>query len=300
MSDADTIDLGHLDGPVLCFGGPYSNAQATGAMLAEAKKRGIPPERIICTGDVVAYGGDAQSSVDLIRLAGIHVVMGNCEESLGFNSDDCNCGFEDGSDCAQWSADWFTHAAATLDQGALAWMRRLPRQLRFTLGGRRFAVIHGGDENISEYIFASTNDAAKIEILGRLDVDAVIGGHSGLPFTQVINPRGLDTQNTNGQLWHNPGAISMPANDATPRGWYGILTSDEGGISITLHGLDYDYDRAAKAIRAVNPDLPYAQTLEDGLWPNMAVLPGAERKRCGIALKPAPVHWPNRLIAAAE
>ncbi len=301
------LDLGRLDGPVLCFGGPYSNAQATGAMLAEARKRGIPPERVICTGDVVAYGGDPQACVDLVRAAGIRVVMGNCEESLGFNAADCNCGFEDDSDCAGWSGDWFAHAAAVLDGGALAWMRGLPRQLRFSMAGRRFTVIHGGDGDISEYIFASTPKAAKAGMIDRLDADAVIGGHSGLPFTQVLGAQVLG-----GRLWHNPGAIGMPANDGTSRGWFSILSGGEGGpgdgprngpgdgIDFTPYGLDYDHGGAARAIRAVFPDLPYAQTLEDGLWPNMAVMPEPERRLRGLALEPPPVHWPNDIAAAAE
>ena len=64
--------------------------------------------------------------------------------------------------------------------------------------------------------------------------------------------------------------------------------------------MDYDHTGAARAIRAVTPDLPYAQTLEDGLWPNMAVLPETERGLRSRALYPAPVHWPNDLSAAAE
>ena len=43
-----------MDAPLLCFGGPYSNLQALQAMLAEARRLGIPPERMLCTGDVVA------------------------------------------------------------------------------------------------------------------------------------------------------------------------------------------------------------------------------------------------------
>jgi len=56
-------DLGQLDGPVLLFGGPYSNLQATRAMRAEAQRRGIAPAACICTGDVVAYCGDAAATV---------------------------------------------------------------------------------------------------------------------------------------------------------------------------------------------------------------------------------------------
>ncbi len=290
MTPDTILDLGHLDGPVLCFGGPYSNAQATEAVLAEAKARNITPERVICTGDVVAYCADPEASVGLVRAAGIAVVMGNCEESLGFTADDCNCGFEQDSDCQAWSDDWFTFAAMMLDGGARAWMRGLPRQVRFTLGGRRFAVIHGGAENISEYIFASTPDATKADMIERLEVDAVIGGHSGLPFTELLG----------GRLWHNPGAVGMPANDGTPRGWFSVITPEPGGLDIALHELDYDHEAAARAMRAALPDLPYAETLSSGLWPNMAVLPEAERGLRGRPLAPGTVHWPGLSVRAAE
>ena len=293
MTAPHTLDLGPLSGPVLCFGGPYSNAQATQALLAEAGRRGIPADRMICTGDVVAYGGDPAACVDLIRAARIPVVMGNCEESLGFAADDCNCGFESGSDCAEWSAAWFANAAMALDDDARAWMRALPRRIRFEMAGRRFSVLHGGPDAISQYIFASTPVATKADIIGRLDVDAVIGGHSGLAFTQILGPR----------LWHNAGAIGMPANDGTPRGWFSILTPDAatGAIQITLHGLDYDHAEAARAMRAVTPDLPYAETLSSGLWPNMAVLPATEREQQGRPLGSRPVTWtpPARETASA-
>ena len=47
-----------MDGPVLVFGGPYSNLEATRAVLAEAVRLAIPSEHVICTGDIVAYGAD--------------------------------------------------------------------------------------------------------------------------------------------------------------------------------------------------------------------------------------------------
>jgi len=102
------------------------------------------------------------------------------------------------------------------------------------------------------------------------------------------------------RLWHNPGAIGMPANDGTPRGWFSVLTPVAGGLDITLHGLDYDHRAAAAAMRAALPGLPYAETLTSGLWPNMAVLPGAERERRGRPLAPEAMHWPGLGVRAAE
>ena len=48
-------DATRVEGDLLFFGGPYSNLEATEALLAEAVRLGIPPERIICTGDLAAY-----------------------------------------------------------------------------------------------------------------------------------------------------------------------------------------------------------------------------------------------------
>ena len=95
----------------------------------------------------------------------------------------------------------------------------------------------------------------------------------------------------------------MPANDGTTRVWFSILTPDEetGAIDITLHHFGYDHAAAAQAIHTVTPNLPYAETLEDGLWPNMSVLPKPERQQQGRPLDPRPVVWtPSASAVAAE
>ena len=66
----DTRPLIRVDGPILIFGGPYSNLAATAAVLAEAKRLGIAPEQTICTGDLTAYCGDPAATIDLIRASG--------------------------------------------------------------------------------------------------------------------------------------------------------------------------------------------------------------------------------------
>jgi hypothetical protein len=85
--------------PLMVFGGPYSNLEATRAVLGEAARLQIPADRIICTGDVVAYGADPAATVELVRGSVRHVVMGNCEQSIAAGSADCGCGFPVGSTC---------------------------------------------------------------------------------------------------------------------------------------------------------------------------------------------------------
>jgi len=291
MTDSSSIrDLGTLRGPVLLFGGPYSNLQAMQAMISEAAHLGISPDNIICTGDVVAYAADPAATTDAVMNWGVHTVMGNCEESFGAEADDCGCGFEEGTACDVMSRQWYAYANACLSPAHRAWMRALPRGLRFTFAGRRFAVVHGSAASINEFVFRATDDGVKRTGLDALDVDAIIGGHSGVPFTQLLD----------GRLWHNAGVIGMPANDATPRVWYSLLRETDAGIRIEIRALDYDHAAAARAMRARGLPEGYAACLESGLWPNMDVMPAGERAMAGQPITAGAVLWPTPVTAAAE
>ena len=125
-------------------------------MLDAAARLGIPPARIICTGDLVAYCGDPVATIDLVRRSGIHVVMGNCDEQLGASGADCGCGFPEGSACERASAAWFAYADAQVGRDDRAFLASLPRRIDLVIGGRRLAVIHGSVSRINQFVFAST------------------------------------------------------------------------------------------------------------------------------------------------
>lgn len=277
----ETLDLGEIDGPLLVYGGPYSNLQATEALFAEAERLGIPRARRLCTGDIVAYCADAQATVDLVRAEGGPVVLGNCEESLGGDLEDCGCGFEEGSACDLLSVQWYRHARGTLDRAAKDWMGGRPGRIAFTLGGKRFLAIHGGVEEISRFVFPATPEPDKASELAAAGADAVICGHSGLPFSQVVR----------GRLWHNAGVIGMPANDGTPRVWYALLTPTGGGVRVEQRALAYDHGAAARAMREAGLPEGYARALETGLWPDDSIMPAADRARRGRPLAPAELVW---------
>ena len=271
-----------MDGPVLVFGGPYSNLEATLAVLAEARRRAIPRERILCTGDIVAYGADAVATTAALREAGIVAVMGNCEESLAAGAEDCGCGYAEGSACDRLASEWYAHAHRTLDAESRRWMGALPRRLTVEIGGRRLAVIHGGVRQINRFLFASTPEPVKRREIAGLAEDGVIAGHSGIPFTEFIA----------GKLWHNAGALGMPANDGTPRTWFSLLVPTGKGLRIEHHALDYDHESAAWKMRAAGLPAGYAEALETGLWPSLDVLPPTERAATGRAIAPGAVLWP--------
>ena len=286
----EIVDLGRIHGPLLVFGGPYGNLEACEALIATAARLGIPGERALCTGDLVAYGADPQAVVDRLRGWGCAVVMGNCEEALAADAADCGCGFDDGTACAALSAQWFAATRRDLDAEAKRWMRTLPRRIELTLGGRRLASVHGAPTQINRFIFASTGAAVKGAEIAATGCDGVIAGHCGLPFTETIG----------GALWHNSGALGLPANDGTPRVWFSVLTPTALGIEIVHYPLRYDHASAAAKMRARGYPAGYADSLGSGLWPSCDVLPKAELGQRGRPLDPAALLWPAPLLAAAD
>jgi predicted phosphodiesterase len=269
---------------VLVFGGPYSNLEATTAVLSLADGLGIPPDHIICTGDVVAYGADPADTVGLVREAGIHVVMGNCEESLATEAEDCGCGFAPGSSCDRLSAAWYAYADRQLDQDARTWMAGLPRRLDIEIAGQRLCVVHGGVTSINRFLFASSPTEEKREELNAAACDGIIGGHCGIPFSQSVA----------GKLWHNTGAIGLPANDGTPRTWFSLLVPTGLGIRIEHHALHYDFLAAAAKMRQAGLPEGYAAALEAGLWPSCDVLPQEEVRQRGVPLMAGTADWPKQ------
>ncbi|MFM7419127.1 MAG: metallophosphoesterase family protein [Alphaproteobacteria bacterium] len=270
------------DGPLLVFGGPYSNLQATRAILDEAVRRGISAERVICTGDVVAYGADAAACCDLITASGIWVIAGNCEENLAAGALDCGCGFEEGTACDLLSRAWYAHADRQVTTAHRAWMAGLPHRLMVRLpDGRRLAVLHGGASDISRFIFASTPQAELAAEIAATGCDGVIAGHCGIPFARQVGSG----------IWINAGAIGMPADDGTPRIWFAVLTPGEAGLGVEILPLQYDHAAAAAAMRAAGLPEGYATALGSGIWPSCDVLPPAERARRGEKLLPVGLVW---------
>lgn len=264
--------------PLLIFGGPYSNLAATKAIRHLAEQLQLPAERVICTGDIVAYCAEAEATTALIRQWGIPVVMGNCEESLATGALDCGCGFDANSSCSLLSVGWYAYARQQVSADACQWMGTLPRSIRFTLNGKRFQLVHGGVQGINRFLFAGSDDNAFAEQWAATDADVVIGGHCGIPFARRFSDSGRVRH------WLNAGVIGMPANDGTPDGWFLLLSPEQDTVRVSWHRLVYPVAETQQAMLDVGLNTPYYQALASGLWPSLDVLPPGERAVAGQPL----------------
>ncbi len=257
-------DLGALQGDVLLFGGPYSNAQATEALFVQAVQRGVSGGNLICTGDIVAYCAQPIETLAAVRARGAVVVSGNCEQQLAAGAPDCGCGFAAGTVCDLLSAGWFAHADRLVGAEARAWMAALPDVVVFTHAGRRVAVIHGGATDVSRFVWPTSPDRVfDAEIAAVADrvgaVDMVVAGHSGMAFEKQIGA----------VTWVNAGAIGMPPHDGASATRFAILSED----GVKFHELTYDVGAAFAKMQDAGLQQGYDQALVSGYWPSEDVLP---------------------------
>lgn len=257
----------------LFFGGSYSNLHAIEALKEEAERLAISPERTFHTGDVVGYCAYPEETIDFVRRWGINVIAGNVEIQLREGQEDCGCNFEEGSRCADFSTLWYPYAQTQVSQRNIDWMQTLSAYKTHEIDGQKWGFIHGGVKDISEFIFASTPWEIKQAQFDLLGVDTIVSGHSGLPFIEQKE----------GKTWINPGVIGMPANDGTPRTWYGVF--DPNTSSLELHSLSYDAQAANFAMRQKQLPEEYAKTLLSGIWDNCEILPEKETKQQGKKLE---------------
>ena len=53
------------------------------------------PDAIYNLGDLVGYGAKPNETIALIRERGIPTIMGNYDDGVGFDRDDCGCAYKD-------------------------------------------------------------------------------------------------------------------------------------------------------------------------------------------------------------
>nr|WP_198664919.1 arsenosugar biosynthesis-associated peroxidase-like protein [Lewinella sp. IMCC34191] len=274
MSNDSIRPLGNRTGPLLLFGGVYSNLEALQALRQRADELGIPSENVICTGDTPGYCADPEASLNLLEDWGCHAIAGNVEINLREGIDDCGCNFSDGSRCDMFARLWYAYAREEVGERGMAFMHTLPPMLDLEYAGKRIRVLHGSVDHESEFVWKSTPWETKQRNFDEADCDIIVAGHSGLPFAD-----GQD-----GKLWINTGALGMPANDGTPRTWYAMLHEGEDGPEVSFHALSYDVARAKEKMLRHRTRLPlsYAATLTTGIWDNTEIMPATEAGREGI------------------
>ena len=225
---------------VAAFSDIHANKHALVAVLEDIRRHA--PDQVVCLGDLVGYSAFPNEVIQTIRAAGIPTITGNYDDGVGFDREECGCAYTTPEDIARGdqSLKW-TQAQVTPENKA--WLRSLPRELRFTFGRWRVLCVHGSPRRLNEYLFEDRPERSLARMFAELEADVILCGHTHLPYHGRISSTHLI----------NVGSAGKPKG-GDPRACYALVELD-GDVTATFPRVEYDVEAAARAIGAT--DLPH-------------------------------------------
>lgn len=213
----------------------HGNLPALQAALARIDELAI--ERVYCGGDLVGYGPHPNEVCALIQERGIPTIYGNYDYAIARNLEDCGCAYIDQHDreLGQRSVEW---TLAHSDQASKDFMRELPFDMHFEVGGTGVHLVHGSPRKVNEYLFED-KPASLYERLARAEADALlVFGHTHKPWMREHG----------GVTFVNCGSVGKP-KDGDPRGALAVLTGHGTRLEASIERVSYDVQGVAGEVR---------------------------------------------------
>jgi hypothetical protein len=262
------------------FGGVYSNHLALAAAIEDARRRGV--QDLFCLGDLGAFGPHPDKIFPLLIDAGVSTILGNYDDSIARNLDDCQCGYTDPAD-NHFARISYRYTYANTSRKWRAWLGGLPGQARFSLGSaanamtagnlrpRRVLCCHGSPRRMNEFLWESTSPTHLLEkFCDEAGADIIVATHTGLPWTRRLG---------SGRLFVNCGVLGRPANDGTTCVGYTLLDAARPD-PVSYVRVEYDHHELAREMRQEDLPEPFIQTILTGWWTTcLEILPAKERAR---------------------
>lgn len=232
----------------------HGNLEALTVVLEDIATR--KADRIICLGDILGYGPDPVSCVDLIAEHCEWSLMGNHDYGALYEPTNFNAAAE--------QAAYWTRAQFEKEENEEAAARRWEflGRLKVRMVFNDFVCVHGSPRRpINEYIFPedAINSPVKMQqIFDRVKKWCLVG-HTHVPGVFTDEPDFYPPEDVDGiyklegddRLIINPGSVGQP-RDLDPRASYAVL--DEDAMHVEFYRLPYDIETVAGKIHAI-PEL---------------------------------------------
>lgn len=209
----------------------HANLPALEAALGRIAELGI--ERVYCGGDLVGYGPHPDEVCALIEARGIPTIHGNYDYAIARDLDDCGCAYVTPHDreIGQLSVAW---TLANTGPAAKDFMRELPFDLRFEVGGAAVHLVHGSPRRVNEYLFEDKPASLYERLAAAENADVLVFGHTHKPWIADFG----------GVRFVNCGSVGKP-KDGDPRATFALLD----GAGATIERVPYEAGRVADEIR---------------------------------------------------
>ncbi len=211
---------------------------------------------VFCLGDIGGYASEPNETQEVIGAMGCPVILGNYDEGVGFNREDCGCHYIKPFDIEMSNISFLWTREHTTDTNK-AWLRELPRELRLEVEGKRVLLCHGSPRSTTEYLFENRSDGFLKQFTsgGKDDAEAdvIVFGHTHVPYHRIVES----------VHFVNTGSVGRP-KDGNPQAGYRVLTFE--GNEVTSEQVRLSYDVEAACSRLVAAGLPsyFADYLRTG------------------------------------
>ena len=236
------------------FSDVHANLPAMEAVRASIEAGSF--DAVYCLGDIGGYASQPSEVQDLITAMGCPTVMGNYDEGVGFGRDDCGCHYVKPFD-VEMSNVSFTWTRDHTSEEHKAWLRELPREIRFEAEGKKVLLCHGSPRDTTEYLFENRSDGYLKQFTedGKADAqaDVIVFGHTHVPYHREVE----------GVHFVNTGSVGRP-KDGNPQAGYCVLTVDGATVSTEQVRVDYDVELACSRLVAAGLPEYFAEYLRTG------------------------------------
>jgi predicted phosphodiesterase len=222
---------------ITIFGDIHGNIAALDAVLADMDARGL--DKPYCLGDLVGYGTFPNEVIETIRARDIPTIMGNYDQGVGSDSDDCGCAYKtaEAQALGERSIAWSNAHTTAANK---AYLRGLTASIPLTLGDLRLLLVHGSPRRVNEYLYEERPDHSFERLLDQSQVDVLVCGHTHLPYHKIL---------PSGRHIINAGSVGKP-KDGDPRACYVALAANGADLLVDFIHVPYDVEAMARAIEA--------------------------------------------------
>jgi putative phosphoesterase len=225
----------------------HGNLLALQAALARIDELAITS--VYCGGDLVGYGPHPNEVCALISERGVPTIYGNYDYAIARDLDDCGCAYITPHDreLGHRSVEW---TLAHTDQASKDFMRELPFDMHFEVGGTPVHLVHGSPRKVNEYLFEDKPASLYERLAKDEDANMLVFGHTHKPWVHEFG----------GVVFVNCGSVGKP-KDGDPRGAFAVLRFTADGIDVEIERVTYDAQAVAREVSAAGLPEEFAAKL---------------------------------------
>lgn len=227
----------------------HANIHALQAVWDDLQEQRI--DSLYCLGDLVGYGAYPNEVIEFIRERLVPTIMGNYDDGVGFDRDECGCAYTDPrlKELGDRSLFWTREHTG---QEHKDFLQSLVPEIRIRTDGQRVLMVHGSPRRMNEYLYEDRPQATFERIAKASDADVLFFGHTHLPYEK----------NVAGTLFVNTGSVGKP-KDGDPRAGY-VIADIGVDAEIEFRRVEYEVQKAAQAVRTSELPDHFADELETG------------------------------------